>query len=284
VRRGCRLQGRGAVQEWQLIACRRSPSRRERDVARSGCMPEAFPSYEMRSPAGIERGVVSMGGKAKAQGRGKGWGAVACHLRHVVQGFVHVILLSVPMKEVAGEFLFYIVIYMNFYLFYFICFLAENKFNISFFSHIWRTSHADIQSQIGHYKNRHPIWLDVVKRPWRPIGIRRSQKASDLRSVNELMNEVRSRNPARVLKRVGLHTNNAISTWNMSVFHQLQTNKQRNQSCSLCEARWEKTRKLQTQWLHGVSKSDNKSNHHHDNVESVRDSSVRDISGLALVT
>jgi len=35
-------------------------------------MPEAFPSYEMRSPEGIERGVVSMGGKAKAQGRGKG--------------------------------------------------------------------------------------------------------------------------------------------------------------------------------------------------------------------
>ena len=48
-----------------------------------------------------------------------------------------------------------------------------------------------------------------------------------------------------------------------SVFHHLQKDKQRKQRHSLCEARQEKTREIQTQLLHYFSKSDNKSNHHH---------------------
>jgi len=65
-------------------------------------------------------------GKAKAQGRGMGWGAIACHHRHVFfKGFTYVFRLSFSIRKVASEHPFCVLIYMNSYIFhiYFILFI-----------------------------------------------------------------------------------------------------------------------------------------------------------------
>ena len=84
-----RLQDGGTVQgrsesRWRVIAHHRGG--REARLARGGIRDhDAFLGHWMRGPAGL--GVVASrwleGGKAKAQGRGIGWGAITCHLRHV---------------------------------------------------------------------------------------------------------------------------------------------------------------------------------------------------------
>jgi len=71
-----------------------------------------------------------LGGKAKAQGREKGWGALACHHRHVFQKFIYVFLHSVSMTKVAGESSFYVLTYMNFYLFHFIYLFVKNMLTL----------------------------------------------------------------------------------------------------------------------------------------------------------
>jgi len=68
---------------------------------------EAFSGHQMRSPAGTERGGVSMtdgrqGQGSLEQGRGKGWGAIACHDCCFFLGRTYVFLLCVPTKEVAS--------------------------------------------------------------------------------------------------------------------------------------------------------------------------------------
>jgi len=89
---------------------------------------EAFSGHQ---GAQLRLGVVAfqwlVGGKAKAQGLGKGRKAVACHHdhHHVLLEFTHVFLLSVSMKKVANEFVFYILKYMI--SFHFIVFVVLAK-------------------------------------------------------------------------------------------------------------------------------------------------------------
>jgi len=78
LRRGCRLQDRGAVQErsesrGRVIAHRRGG--REARLARGGIWEhDAFLGHEMRGPAGTGRGGVSMAGGWEGQGARKGNG------------------------------------------------------------------------------------------------------------------------------------------------------------------------------------------------------------------
>jgi len=66
LRRGCRLQDKGAVQgrserRWRVVVHRRGG--RDARLARGGIQEhEAFLGHEMRGPAGTGRGGVSMAG------------------------------------------------------------------------------------------------------------------------------------------------------------------------------------------------------------------------------
>jgi len=78
LRRGCRLQDRGAVQGrsesgWRVVAHRRGE--REARLARGGIREhDAFLRHEMRGPAGTGRGGVLMSGGREGQGTRKGNG------------------------------------------------------------------------------------------------------------------------------------------------------------------------------------------------------------------
>jgi len=78
LRRGCRLQDRGAVQgrsesQWRLVAHRRG--RREARLARGGIREhDAFLGREMKGPARTEHGGVSMTWGWYGQGARKGNG------------------------------------------------------------------------------------------------------------------------------------------------------------------------------------------------------------------
>jgi len=78
LRRGCRLQDRGAVQgrsesRWRGIAHRHGG--REARLARDGIREhDAFLGHEMRGSAGTGRGGVSMAGGREGQGARKGNG------------------------------------------------------------------------------------------------------------------------------------------------------------------------------------------------------------------
>jgi len=55
-----------------------------------------------------------VGGKAKAQERGKGLAVVSCHYRQVFfLEFTYEFRLSVSIREVASEYLFYVLIYIK---------------------------------------------------------------------------------------------------------------------------------------------------------------------------
>jgi len=64
----------------------------------------------------VSRWLVA--GKAKAQGRGMGWGAIACRHRHVCFQFAYVFWLSVSMRKVGSGHPFCVLIYMNSYMFH----------------------------------------------------------------------------------------------------------------------------------------------------------------------
>jgi len=78
LRRGCRLQDRGAVQgrsqsRWRFITRRRGG--REAWLARGGIRDhDAFFGHKTRGPAGTGRGSVSMAGGREGQGARKGNG------------------------------------------------------------------------------------------------------------------------------------------------------------------------------------------------------------------
>ena len=77
LRRGCRLQDRGAVQGRSKKQCRGIDRRggREARLARGGIQEhDAFLGHEMRGPAGTERGCVSMAGEREGQSARKGNG------------------------------------------------------------------------------------------------------------------------------------------------------------------------------------------------------------------
>jgi len=61
----------------------------------------------------------------------------------------HAFLLSVSMKEVAGEYPFYMLIYMNFNSFRFIYVLVKDVFNIQHLTHL-TFSLADTQKPYCH--------------------------------------------------------------------------------------------------------------------------------------
>jgi len=78
LRRGCRLQDRGAVQgrsvsRWRVVARRRG-GRGARLVWGGIQEHDAFLRHEMRGPAGTRRGGVSMAGGQEGQGARKGNG------------------------------------------------------------------------------------------------------------------------------------------------------------------------------------------------------------------
>jgi len=78
LRRGCRLQDRGAVQGWsesrQHVVAHRHGGREAR-LARGGTREHnAFLGHEMRGPAGTGRGGISMAGGRSGQGARKGNG------------------------------------------------------------------------------------------------------------------------------------------------------------------------------------------------------------------
>jgi len=107
LRRGYRLQDRGAVQgqsgsrQHVVAHCRGG---REVRRARGGIREhEAFLGHEMRGPAGIGRGGVSMAGGW--QGTGKREGVRGCRLPSPTYfpEFTHVFQLSVSMKKVASD-------------------------------------------------------------------------------------------------------------------------------------------------------------------------------------
>jgi len=83
LRRGCRLQDRGAVQgrseSRQLVVAHRRGGREAR-LARGGIREHG---HEMRGPAGTGRGGVSMAWEREGQGARKGNGAAAI-ARHVL--------------------------------------------------------------------------------------------------------------------------------------------------------------------------------------------------------
>jgi len=90
LRRGCRLQDRSAVQgqsesRQRVVAHRRGG--REAWLAR-GEIEDMMRSWVMKWGTQQGLGVVASrwlgSGKAKAQGRRMGWGAIACHHRHVL--------------------------------------------------------------------------------------------------------------------------------------------------------------------------------------------------------
>ena len=87
MRRGCRLQDRGAAQgrsgiRQHVVAHQRSG--KEVRLARGGIREhEAFLCHEMRGPTGTGRGGILIAGWRQGQGAGKWEGAVVCHDRHV---------------------------------------------------------------------------------------------------------------------------------------------------------------------------------------------------------
>ena len=113
-------QGRSGSRH-NTVACHRGGT--EARLARSWIREhEALLCYKTRCPAGTECGGVSIAGgrQAKAQRRVEGWGAVRRLLAITAMfdlEFAYLFRVSVSMKEVAGENLFYVPIYMNFYVF-----------------------------------------------------------------------------------------------------------------------------------------------------------------------
>jgi len=88
LRRGCRLQERGAVQGWsesqqRVIAHRRGG--REARLARGGIREhDVFLGHEMRGPGLDVLASRWLGGGPRRKKRGMGWRAIACHHRHVL--------------------------------------------------------------------------------------------------------------------------------------------------------------------------------------------------------
>ena len=74
----------------------------------------------MRGPAGTGRGGVSMAGGRQGQGAGKGDGVRGNRLPSplLFLEFTYVFWLSVSIREVASEYLSYILICMNLYVFH----------------------------------------------------------------------------------------------------------------------------------------------------------------------
>jgi len=128
--------------EWEPTACSRSSSRRERGEARSGWNSRTSGVLwsKMRGPAETGRGVVSMADGRQGQGAGKGNGVRGYRLPSPLFDFFRICYefwLSVSTREVASEFPFFTLIYMNSYTFHiqfihFIYFLVKHIFNIQF--------------------------------------------------------------------------------------------------------------------------------------------------------
>jgi len=76
------VQGRSESRQ-RVVAHRRGGI--EARLARGGIREhDAFLGHEMRGPAGIGRGSVSMAGGREGPGARKGNGAIACHHRYVL--------------------------------------------------------------------------------------------------------------------------------------------------------------------------------------------------------
>ena len=80
---------------------------------------DAFLGHEMRGPAGIWRGGVSMAGGREGQSARKENGVRGHHLpfHKFCSEFAYVFRLSVSMRKVASEYPFCVLIYMNSYVF-----------------------------------------------------------------------------------------------------------------------------------------------------------------------
>ena len=87
-------------------------------------------------------------GKAKAQVREMGWRAIACHRCHVFVEFDYVFRPSVSIRKVASEHPFYVLIYVNSYVFhiYFILSIYLSNTYLIFVdiigAHLWQSLHA----------------------------------------------------------------------------------------------------------------------------------------------
>jgi len=124
LRRGCRLQDRGAGQgrsesRQHVVAHRRGE--REVRLARDGIREhEAFLGHE-RGPAGTGRGGVSMAGERHGQGARKGNGVRGHRLPSLpcfVLEFAYVFRLSISIRKVASKYPFFVLIHMNSHTFH----------------------------------------------------------------------------------------------------------------------------------------------------------------------
>jgi len=90
---------------------------REARPARGGIREhDAFFGYEMRGPAGTGRGGISMTGGQESQGaRGHRLLAITAMF---FSEFAYVFWLSVSIRKVASEHPFFVLIYMNSYIFH----------------------------------------------------------------------------------------------------------------------------------------------------------------------
>jgi len=216
----------------------------------------------MRGPTGTGRDGVSMAGHRQGQGERKGWEAVACHHRFVLefscisafcldQGGCY--LISVLCTH-THEFLYIL------HLFHFIYFLVKNTFNIQFLTH----STLSLADTYGSYCYCHTVkeWPNTHTHAYKHTHTKqnktnrknREEKKENNGNKQKEEKEKRQKELKKkegkkkegvkglsrgswVLRMVGLHTNNVRSTWMFSVFHHLQKDKQRKQRHSLCEAR-----------------------------------------------
>ena len=88
--------------------------------------------HELRVPARTGCGGVSMAGGLQGQGQGRGEGVMGRCLPsplYIFKAFTYVVRHSVSVREVDSEYPFYMLIYMNFYVFhiYFILFIFLSK-------------------------------------------------------------------------------------------------------------------------------------------------------------
>ena len=108
--------------ELKPMAWHRSSSRRERGAACSGwdsrtwCVLGSWNEGPNRDWAWWRLDGWGAG-RPRHKGGGMGWGTIACHHHHVCSEFAYVFRLSISMRNVAGEHPFWVLIYMNSYIF-----------------------------------------------------------------------------------------------------------------------------------------------------------------------
>ena len=235
-------------------------------------------------------------GKAKAQGREIWCRAIACHHCHVL--FWICLCISAFCLDEEGcyrtsvlcthvhEFLY---IWDLFHFIYFLvkhtsniwCYMLDliigrHTWNCQIRTHIrtkipWHTNTQRKKSRTNSRKGKKKGGGSGKKGKQEKVKGQKEKEGGKTNKGKKMGGEKKGKNKewggwvqggrgAWVLRRVGPHTNNARSTWMFFSFHHLQKDKQHH---SLCEARYEKTREFQTQWLYCFSKSDNKSIHQH---------------------